>query len=92
MPMLSGDRRAVEIGEVNRLARPERLASPISTMRRRGHMQLAGSILALLGGLYVVLIADLDESSSDMRLLGWLFVVVGLLGLLLRFVLPRRGP
>ena len=43
------------------------------------------SILLILAGLYLALLADLDEG-SDMRTFGWVIVGAGVLGVIFSFV------
>ncbi len=54
-------------------------------------MQLAASILVLLGGVYLALFAS---ASGDVRSFGWILAVLGLLGIALWTALPqaRRRP
>ena len=49
-------------------------------------LQIAMSAVVALAGLFVVVTAD-----SDLRLFGWVLLVVGLLGIASRFLMrPRR--
>ena len=49
-------------------------------------LQLAMSAVVALAGLFVVITAD-----ADLRLFGWVLIVVGLLGMVSRFLMrPRR--
>jgi hypothetical protein len=48
------------------------------------------SILLILAGLYLALIADVDET-SDMRTFGWVIVGAGAFGVIASFVFPRLG-
>jgi hypothetical protein len=48
------------------------------------------SILLILAGLYLALVADLDEG-SDMRIFGWVIVAAGVLGVVASIVFPRLG-
>ncbi|HET6919181.1 MAG TPA: hypothetical protein VFI46_06915 [Jiangellaceae bacterium] len=48
------------------------------------------SILLVFAGLYLALIADLDET-SDMRTFGWVIVAAGVFGVIASFVFPRLG-
>jgi hypothetical protein len=49
-------------------------------------VQLVAIIFLIATGLYVALVADVDD---DLRLFGWLLVGMGVLGLVLRFWLAR---
>jgi hypothetical protein len=55
--------------------------------RRSDVLQLVASVLLIGIGLYVSLFAD---TSSDMRLFGWVVAVIGVLGVVVAVVLPRR--
>jgi uncharacterized membrane protein YvlD (DUF360 family) len=48
------------------------------------------SILVILAGLYLALVADVDEG-SDMRTFGWVIVVAGVLGVIASIVFPWLG-
>jgi drug/metabolite transporter (DMT)-like permease len=48
------------------------------------------SILLILAGLYLALIADVDET-SDMRTFGWVIVAAGAFGVIASIVFPRLG-
>jgi drug/metabolite transporter (DMT)-like permease len=50
-------------------------------------VQRVASVLLVLIGLYLAVIAG---PAADMRLFGWVLVVVGVLGLVVATVLPRR--
>jgi uncharacterized membrane protein YvlD (DUF360 family) len=48
------------------------------------------SILVILAGLYLALVANVDEG-SDMRTFGWVIVVAGVLGVIASIVFPWLG-
>jgi ABC-type transport system involved in cytochrome c biogenesis permease subunit len=48
------------------------------------------SSLLILAGLYLALIADVDET-SDMRTFGWVIVAAGVLGVIASLVFSRIG-
>jgi hypothetical protein len=48
------------------------------------------SILLVFAGLYLALIADLDET-SDMRTFGWIIVAAGVFGIIVSLVFSRIG-
>lgn len=51
-------------------------------------MQLVMSVIVLLAGLFVALVAD---APADLRVFGWVLVAVGLLGVAVA-ALSRRRP
>jgi hypothetical protein len=53
-----------------------------------GSMQLVASIGLIVSGLVIVNVGD---SPPDMRVYGWIIAAVGVLGLLVRFMLPGAG-
>ena len=48
------------------------------------------SILVILAGLYLALVADVGEG-SDMRTFGWVLVAAGVVGVIASVVLSRLG-
>ncbi len=52
------------------------------------HMQLAMSIGLIVAGLFLALIVDYQNDGSEMRLFGWVLVAMGLLGIVLRLLIP----
>jgi uncharacterized membrane protein len=52
-------------------------------------MPLIASVALIVIGLVLALIVSVDESTSDMRIYGWVLVAVGLLGVLARFMIFR---
>jgi uncharacterized membrane protein YvlD (DUF360 family) len=53
-------------------------------------VNLIASVLLVGVGLYLALVADLDET-SDMRTFGWVIVAAGVLGVIASLVFPRIG-
>ena len=53
-------------------------------------LNLVGSILLVLAGLYLALAAGL-ESTSDMRTFGWIIAAAGVLGVIASLLFTRTG-
>jgi hypothetical protein len=62
--------------------------SPAGLHREGNHMQLAMSIGLIVAGLFLALIVDYQNDGSEMRLFGWVLVAMGLLGIVLRLLIP----
>jgi hypothetical protein len=53
-------------------------------------VNLIASCLLILAGLYLALVADVDET-SDMQTFGWVIVAAGVLGVIASAVFSRIG-
>jgi hypothetical protein len=62
--------------------------SPSGLLREGNHMQLAMSIGLIVAGLFLALIVDYRNDGTEMRLFGWVLVAMGLLGVVLRLLIP----
>jgi hypothetical protein len=54
----------------------------------RSVVNLIASFLLILAGLYLALLADLDEG-SDMQIFGWILFALGVFGVIVNVVFSR---